>query len=85
MPQTRRQSQEQAGNPATNTGIGFPQPFSSLALLPLAIIGVSGTLEPSNAVDLQGFFARTGPLVRRLDPDETALEAGHDIAREQPA
>jgi hypothetical protein len=34
---------------------------------------------------LQGFFARTGPLVRRLDPDETALEAGHDIAREQPA
>src|SRR5919197_6338610 len=52
-------------------------------LLPLAIIGISGALEPRNAVGLQGVFARTGPLVRHLDPDETALEAGHDVAREQ--
>src|SRR5215472_10561080 len=83
MPQDRRQSQEQWGNPATNTSIGFPQPFSSIALLPLAIIGISGTLETRDAVHLQGVFAFAGPLVRRLDPGETTLEAGHDIAREQ--
>ena len=28
-------------------------------------------------------FRVTGPLIRRLDPGQTALEAGHDVAREQ--
>src|SRR5262249_29229514 len=55
----------------------------SFTLLPLAIIGISSTLEPGNAVGWQGIFALAGPLIRRLDPGETALEAGHDVAREQ--
>jgi len=80
MPQNKVKSNR--GTQRHTLSPGFPHTFTSLSL---AIIGISGTLEPSNAVDLQGFFARTGPLVRRLDPDETALEAGHDIAREQPA
>src|SRR5262245_2548129 len=33
----------------------------SFTLLPLAIIGISSTLEPCNTVGLQGVFALAGP------------------------
>src|SRR5262245_45580423 len=83
MPQTLQKSQEQQGNSATHLAWGFPQPFTSISLLPLAVVGISSTSEPCDPVHLQSLLPFAGPLVRRLDPGQTALEAGHDIAREQ--
>src|SRR4026208_2155858 len=55
----------------------------SLTLLALAIVGIGSTFEPCDAIHLQSVFPLTGPLIRRLDAGQTALEAGHDIAGEQ--
>src|SRR5256885_16094238 len=54
---SNRETQRQTLSP------GCPHTFTSL---PLAVIGISGTLEPRNPVGLQGVFTRTGPLIRRL-------------------
>src|SRR5215813_2803721 len=83
MPQTLQKSQEQQGNSATHLAWGFPQPFTSISLLPLAVVGISSTFEPCDPVHLQSVLPFTGPLIRRLDPSKTALEAGHDVAGEQ--
>jgi hypothetical protein len=66
MPQKLRQSQEQQGNPTLHLFSllsGEGEKTIDAALLPLTIIGISGTPEPRNAVGLQGIFALTGPLI----------------------